>query len=166
VGGGSQWDTLLPRFDMPPAVEICFGTRPSQAPKSRPFENTSPLPIAATIALEMTGPTPGTLISRLHATSCSAIQRLAEGAYASRSGADLWCQPSHNIEVTAEPRVPHDHPSARLIRKRPSLQVGGQRHAEATQLRHIRSGRSPGRIKSKNPAAPAVRREAEEDWGR
>jgi hypothetical protein len=31
-------------------VEICFGTRPSQAAKSRPLENASPLPIAATIA--------------------------------------------------------------------------------------------------------------------
>ena len=29
-----------------------------------------------------------------------------------------------------------------------------------------RSGRSPDWIKSKSPAAPAVRREAEEDWGR
>ena len=29
-----------------------------------------------------------------------------------------------------------------------------------------RSGRSPDWLKSKNPAAPAVRREAEEDWGR
>ena len=29
-----------------------------------------------------------------------------------------------------------------------------------------RSGRSPDWIKSKNPQAPAVRREAEEDWGR
>jgi len=29
-----------------------------------------------------------------------------------------------------------------------------------------RSGRSPDWIKMKNPAAPAVRREAEEDWGR
>jgi ATP-dependent DNA ligase len=29
-----------------------------------------------------------------------------------------------------------------------------------------RSGRSPHWIKSKNPAAPAVKREAEEDWGR
>ena len=29
-----------------------------------------------------------------------------------------------------------------------------------------RSGRSPDWIKSKNPAAPAVRRETEEDWGR
>ena len=29
-----------------------------------------------------------------------------------------------------------------------------------------RSGRSPNWIKSKNPNAPAVRREAEKDWGR
>jgi hypothetical protein len=29
-----------------------------------------------------------------------------------------------------------------------------------------RSGRSPGWLKFKNPAAPAVRREAEEDWGK
>jgi ATP-dependent DNA ligase len=29
-----------------------------------------------------------------------------------------------------------------------------------------RSGRSPDWIKSKNPDAPAVRREVEEDWGR
>jgi hypothetical protein len=47
--------------------DICFGTSPSQAPKSRPFENTSPVPIAATIALEMIGPMPGTVISRSQA---------------------------------------------------------------------------------------------------
>ena len=29
-----------------------------------------------------------------------------------------------------------------------------------------RSGRSPDRIKNKNPNAPAVKREAEIDWGR
>jgi hypothetical protein len=28
----------------------CFGTSPSQAPKSRPFEYAAPLPIAATVA--------------------------------------------------------------------------------------------------------------------
>jgi hypothetical protein len=31
---------------------------------SRPFEKASPVPIAATIALEMIGPMPGTVISR------------------------------------------------------------------------------------------------------
>ena len=29
-----------------------------------------------------------------------------------------------------------------------------------------RSGRSPDWLKFKNPAAPAVRRKAEEDWGK
>ena len=29
-----------------------------------------------------------------------------------------------------------------------------------------RSGRTPDRLKFKNPEAPAVKREAEEDWGR
>src|ERR1700738_193439 len=50
-------------------VDICFGTSPSQAPKSRPLENAAPLPIAATVALEMIGPMPGTVISRSHAGS-------------------------------------------------------------------------------------------------
>src|SRR5262249_52592503 len=54
---------ILPRMVRSP-VEICLGTRPSQAAKSRPLENASPAPIAATIALEMIGPTPGTLIKR------------------------------------------------------------------------------------------------------
>ena len=36
----------------------------------------------------------------------------------------------------------------------------------APSYRSGRSGRSPHRIKSKNPTAPAVKREAEEDWGR
>jgi hypothetical protein len=50
----------------------CFGTSPSQAPKSRPWVKPSPLPIAATTALEMIGPTPGTVITRWQASSCSA----------------------------------------------------------------------------------------------
>jgi hypothetical protein len=44
-------------------VDICLGTRPSQAEKSRPLANATPLPIAATIALEMIGPIPGTVIT-------------------------------------------------------------------------------------------------------
>ena len=48
---------MLPRMVRSP-VDICFGTSPSQAPKSRPLQNTSPVPIAATIALEMMGPMP------------------------------------------------------------------------------------------------------------
>jgi len=35
------------------------------------LENTSPVPIAATVALEMIGPMPGTVIRRSHAGSCS-----------------------------------------------------------------------------------------------
>jgi bifunctional non-homologous end joining protein LigD len=31
---------------------------------------------------------------------------------------------------------------------------------------HYRSGRSPDWLKFKNPQAPAVKREAEEDWGK
>jgi hypothetical protein len=54
---------ILPRMVQSP-VEICLGTSPSQAAKSRPFVNASPVPIAATIALEMIGPIPGTLIKR------------------------------------------------------------------------------------------------------
>jgi hypothetical protein len=70
-------DVRLPRFDMLPRivrspVEICFGTSPSHAPKSRPFENASPVPIAATVALEMIGPMPGTVISRSQPLSCRA----------------------------------------------------------------------------------------------
>jgi hypothetical protein len=37
-------------------VDICLGTSPIQAEKSRPLANAAPLPIAATIALEMIGP--------------------------------------------------------------------------------------------------------------
>src|SRR5215472_13650613 len=62
---------MLPRIVRSP-VEICFGTSPSHAPKSRPFENASPVPIAATIALEMIGPMPGTVMSRSQLLSCRA----------------------------------------------------------------------------------------------
>jgi hypothetical protein len=41
--------SMYPAFDSP--VDICMGTSPSQAPKSRPLEKTSPVPIAATMAL-------------------------------------------------------------------------------------------------------------------
>src|SRR5262249_37245875 len=53
-------------------VEICLGIRPNHAAKSRPLENASPVPIAATMALERHGPMPGTLISRSHPASCRA----------------------------------------------------------------------------------------------
>jgi hypothetical protein len=68
----------LPRRLMPPRtvrlpVEICLGTSPSQAAKSRPLRNAEPWPIAATIALAITGPTPGVPINRLQFSSSLAI---------------------------------------------------------------------------------------------
>ena len=58
----------LPRLVMRPRmvrspVDICLGTSPIHAEKSRPLANAAPLPIAATIALEMIGPMPGTVIT-------------------------------------------------------------------------------------------------------
>jgi len=55
-----------------------------------------------------------------------------------------------------------------------TLPVDGYRSANPGKSRGVskrlgsryRSGRSPDWLKFKNPAAPAVRREAEEDWGR
>ncbi len=44
-------------------VDICLGTRPIQAEKSRPLANAAPLPIAAIIALEMIEPMPGTVMT-------------------------------------------------------------------------------------------------------
>jgi hypothetical protein len=42
---------------------LLLGHRPSQAPKSRPTLKPAPVPLAATTADEITGPTPGTLTS-------------------------------------------------------------------------------------------------------
>jgi hypothetical protein len=57
------------------SLDSCFGTSPSQAPKSRPWLKPAPLPIAATTALAMIGPTPGTVISLWQLSSCSASAR-------------------------------------------------------------------------------------------
>jgi hypothetical protein len=70
-------EVLLPRLEILPRIVrspagICLGTRPSQAPKSRPLANTSPVPMAATVALEMIGPTPGTVINRSQPASALA----------------------------------------------------------------------------------------------
>src|SRR5215475_14348474 len=53
---------MRPRIDRPPVL-YCRGTRPSQAAKSRPRSNASPVPTAATMAVEISGPTPGILIN-------------------------------------------------------------------------------------------------------
>jgi multidrug efflux pump subunit AcrB len=53
---------MRPRIVRSP-VDICLGTSPSQAEKSRPLANAPPLPIAAIVALEMIGPMPGTVMT-------------------------------------------------------------------------------------------------------
>ena len=59
----------LPRFVIPPSrvfppVEFCRGTRPSQAPNSRPERNTFGSATVVAIAVAMIGPMPGMLASR------------------------------------------------------------------------------------------------------
>jgi ATP-dependent DNA ligase len=68
-------------------------------------------------------------------------------------------------------------------RRKEGIRESSKSHTPAPEVRHAcklglegivskrlgspyRSGRSRHWIKSKNPAAPAVKREAEEDWGR
>src|SRR5262249_42415193 len=81
---------LLPRLEILPRivrspVDSCFGTSPSQAPKSRPWVKPAPLPIAATMALEMIGPTPGTVITRWQPSSCCASASISADTAAMRS---------------------------------------------------------------------------------
>ena len=69
----------------------------------------------------------------------------------------------------AGPAVQRAHgPRGRSTRVRARMQARGRGHRVPSdgKLALIRSDRSPNSIKSKNPNAPAVRREAEEDWGR
>jgi hypothetical protein len=47
-----------------PPLECCFGTKPSQAAKSRPFRNVVMVGAKASIAIAVTGPNPGMDISR------------------------------------------------------------------------------------------------------
>src|ERR1700686_5513753 len=101
---------MLPRIVRSP-VDSCFGTSPSQAPKSRPFENASPVPIAATIALEMIAPIPGTVISRTIPLADSrqyigSIVRILD-LYALRSRlAEIHQFPDGSILETLHPHVP------------------------------------------------------------
>src|SRR6202011_4964471 len=87
---------MLPRIVRSP-VEICLGTSPSQAPKSRPFENAAPLPIAATVALDMIGPMPGTVIHK--ALAASANSRLAGEPLA---GAFADPPPSQGLPIVSQ----------------------------------------------------------------
>jgi len=58
-----------------PPVLYCRGTRPSQAPKSRPLSKASPVPIAATTAVEIMGPiagfSPAEVVERLNGALAS-----------------------------------------------------------------------------------------------
>jgi ATP-dependent DNA ligase len=65
--------------------------------------------------------------------------------------------------VRAQARPEGPPASAALLR--PCLQVGLEGIVSKRLGSPYRSGRSRDWIKSKNPAAPAVKREAEEDWG-
>src|SRR5262245_39053723 len=98
-------------------VEICLGTRPSQAAKSRSLQKTSPVPIAATIALEMSGPMPGMLISRSHPESCLASSAISPDNSSMRS--------SSRRQSAAKPLM------IRTMR--------GERTSECFLLRHVRS---------------------------
>ncbi len=53
-GPASDIPSGRPRIVRSP-VDICFGTKPSQAAKSRPSAKAAPLPMAATMALAMSG---------------------------------------------------------------------------------------------------------------
>ena len=76
--GDLTQDRAIPR-------RLLLGTSPSQAPKSRPCLNPLPLPIAATTALEMIGPTPGTVINRWQLSSCCASASISAETLSMRS---------------------------------------------------------------------------------
>ncbi len=57
-----------------------LGTRPSQAAKSRPLRKAAPLPMAATVAVEASGPTPGICRSRWQLASALAMRSISSSA--------------------------------------------------------------------------------------
>src|SRR5262245_21621686 len=57
------------------------------------------------------------------------------------------------------------HPCGPWNETLPRLRTGRRHRVETARLTPYRSGRSRHWVESKNPAAPAVKREAEEDWG-
>jgi bifunctional non-homologous end joining protein LigD len=58
-----------------------------------------------------------------------------------------------------------EHPDGELVFAH-GCKMGLEGIVSKRKASTYRSGRSPDWIKSKNPACEAVRREAEEDWGR
>ena len=67
------------------ACRFLSGYEPHQAPQSRPCLKPAPLPMAATTALEMIGPIPGTVIRRWQPSSCSASASMSADTPAMRS---------------------------------------------------------------------------------
>jgi ATP-dependent DNA ligase len=65
----------------------------------------------------------------------------------------LWRSVTYGTDGSSETRLPAP---ARVCEGIVSKRLGSA----------YRSGRSPHWVKVKNPKAPAVKREAEEDWGR
>src|SRR5262245_38095845 len=59
-------------------------------------------------------------------------------------------------------RAPHAPRGCRILRRK----MGLERSVSKRKGSPYRSGRSKDWLKFKNPAAPAVKREAEEDWGK
>ena len=57
------------------------------------------------------------------------------------------------------------HPNGTAVFQH-TCKLGRKASCPSDSDRSYRSGRSPDWLKFKNPAAPAVRREVEEDWGR
>src|ERR1700720_4871204 len=116
-------------------VDICFGTSPSQAPKSRPLENAAPLPIALPISLEMIGPMPGTVISRSHAGSPQASAPISLDRTSMRSSSR--CQSSASPSMRCSMRG--DRTSVRLASMRRGLRKPGSGRNGLTPNQVLRS---------------------------
>jgi len=76
---------LMPSSLVFPPVECCLGTSPSHAERSPPLRKVMPLPMAATSAVETSGPKPGISMSRRHASSSFAIRCSSELAASIRA---------------------------------------------------------------------------------
>gem|GEM_PF-1905779 len=78
--------------------------------------------------------------------------------------------PSLAMELAAGPRraaVGHIRAPRLPFRRQPRVSLPGFEGIVSKRLgSRYRSGRSPDWLKMKNPEAPAVKREAEEDWGK
>lgn len=62
---------MLSSFCLPP-VDSCLATSPSQAANERPLRNSAPLPMEATTAVAVKGPTPGMAMRRRQSSSSPA----------------------------------------------------------------------------------------------